>query len=687
MCPLGEGLEAGRSGDQSFVDCAPVSSLGGPTWFGRYRLTSRIATGGMAEVYVGRHISEDGKFGPMVAVKRLLPHLVSDSQVVRMFLNEARITAQIDHPNVVRILALGHENGEPFIAMELLEGRSLAEIRARAAEDGKRVPLGITLRILADACRGLDAAHRAVDEEGCFLCIVHRDFTPDNIHVGVAGEVKVIDFGIGKSKNWGAGTEPGTLKGKFFYMSPEMIVGKPVDHRADLFAAGVMLYEQLCGRRPFTGNSTDEVVSRIAEGKPKRPTEFDPSVPPALDAICLMALHKDPEHRFPSLQEFISAIESVGGIASVADSAEVGAYVSELFPAEKDPRRQTLRRARQADPSHAGGTSRPSPAEPPAQAPAEMRPPRFRPSKKAVLVTLAAALSVAAVGAAATYWLTRPEPTPAQRLAKAEAAADPKERSRLLGPIASDPRASAAQLARAGQLQLAAQDYEGALLLSEKLAARFKKDPRAPLIEARAAIRLRLGKRAEAALDRAAALAPNDVEPDLMFAELRQMQGDRYGALDALTRALKKKPGSHELASRRGYLLSQTGQLEEAASALEAVLAKRFDADSAAELAFVRFRQRQTDEALSLLRRALKKEPQLHAAHYYLGAVLYRQGEGKAAERAYREADRLAPEDPRALVALCELQAQTRSASLEETRKVLAARFPKQPELLAQCAR
>ena len=267
----------------------------------------------MAEVYLGRRIEEDGRRGPAVAVKRLLPHLVSDRRIVQMFLNEARITAQVHHPNVVSILELGVENSEPFIAMELLEGRSLAELRIEAAERGQRMPVGVTLRVLVEACRGLDAAHRAVDEAGRPLRIVHRDFTPDNIFVGVNGAIKVIDFGIAKAETLGSGTEPGTLKGKFFYMSPEMIVGKTVDHRADIFAAGVMLYEQLCGRRPFTGLNPEEVLSRIAEGRPKPPTAFDPSVPSALEHICLTALHRDPEARFDSLQAFIEAIESVGG--------------------------------------------------------------------------------------------------------------------------------------------------------------------------------------------------------------------------------------------------------------------------------------------------------------------------------------------------------------------------------------
>ncbi|MFP2904545.1 serine/threonine-protein kinase, partial [Pyxidicoccus sp. 3LFB2] len=337
-----------------------------PYQVGRYRLSARIATGGMAEVYLGRRIDEDGTRGPAVAVKRLMPHLASDRRVVQMFLNEARITAQVRHPNVVTILELGMEGTEPFIAMELLEGRSFAELRQEAAEHGQRVPLGITLRVLVDACRGLDAAHRAVDETGRPLRIVHRDFTPDNIHVGVNGAVKVIDFGIAKADALGSGTEPGVLKGKFFYMSPEMIAGRQVDHRADIFAAGVMLYEQLCGRRPFTGLTAEEVLGRIAEGRPKPPTTFDPSVPPSLELVCLTALARDPAARFDSLESFIDAMEGIGGEAEVASHAQLAAYVDTLFPPDRDTKRLALRRARLADPSHGGtppGYVRPEPVD------------------------------------------------------------------------------------------------------------------------------------------------------------------------------------------------------------------------------------------------------------------------------------------------------------------------------------
>ncbi len=706
-------------------------NLENPTWFGRYRLTSRLATGGMAEVYIGRHVSPSGQAGPMVAVKRLLPHLLSDRMVVRMFLNEARITAQINHPNVVRIIDLGPkpgETGEPYIAMELLEGHSFADLRQRAAADAKRVPIGITLRALTEACRGLDAAHRAVDEQGRLLCIVHRDFTPDNIHVSVTGDIKVIDFGIAKAQNWGAGTEPGMLKGKFFYMSPEMIAGREVDHRADLFAAGVMLYEQLCGRRPFTGLTTEEVVSRISEGRPRRPTEFDPSVPPALENVCLTALRKDPDRRFPSLQEFITAIDSVGGSAQVASQQEVAEYMRHVFPDDKDPQRQTLRKARQADPSLPG--TRPSdaardavgagelrsgteggqvataePASGPSLKPAPEAAPADRPAEaenspqpaaktarslRSFRAPAAALLGFALLcGVGALVWHARPPPMPvAARLAAGEKEANPAKRADLLLPLVADSRSTAADLARAGEQLLAVRALDAALELATAAEERFPKDARGYLLEARAAIRSRLGKRAEAALVKASALAPNDAEPDLLFAELRELQGDSFGALDAVSRASAKQPGSSELAARRGYLLSQAGKLDEAAEALQAVLAKRNDAASAAELAFVRFRQNQPDEALGLLKRALRKDAQLAKAHYYLGAVLFQQGDKKGAERAYLEADRIDPLDPRPLTALCQMRALLNSPEVEQTRRALSTRFPQEAaNLLAQCTR
>ena len=655
----------------------------------------------MAEVYLGRALEPDGRFGPAVAVKRLLPHLTSDAAIVRMFLNEAEITRQIDHPNVVRILDLGHVQSEPFIAMELLEGHSFAELRQTAAQMGRRVPLGITLRVLAEACRGLDAAHRAKDSKGRELQIVHRDFTPDNIHVSVTGEVKVIDFGIAKSAAVSGGTEPGTLKGKFFYMSPEMIAGQDVDHRADLFAAGVMLYEQLCGRRPFTGLNTEEVLNRITEGKPRRPTEFDPSVPLALELVCLTALSKDRTRRFPSLHEFIAAMEAVGGAARVATPEELSAYVSAIFPAEEDPKRIALRRARLADPS--------TPTRSPDATALDLLPPReeSRPPRKTERPAPPAAprtppawkrwlLRVEVLGplgllvvvvAGAIAFVNRPERTVADRLRLAEKATTPAQRMHELAALAEDPSATEAELRRSGELALQSPDLEGALAVTQAFARRFPKSLEAALQEARACVGLRLGKRADAAIDRATGLAPDDPRPDLLRADLRRLQGDAPGMLDALTSASRKAPNDREIAVRRGELLSQAGRLDDASGVLNAVLKHRFHPGAAAELGFVKLRQNQSAEAMRLLKAALARSPNLAKAHYYLGAALTQAGEMSAAEAEYRTADRLAPSDPRPLGALCAVVAQARRETEAATlRKELADRFPEQaPRYIAEC--
>ncbi|ADO74637.1 serine/threonine-protein kinase [Stigmatella aurantiaca] len=654
---------------------------------GRYRLSARIATGGMAEVYLGRRIEEDGRRGPSVAVKRLLPHLTSDRRVVQMFLNEARITAQIHHPNVVTILETGMDGGEPFIALELLEGRSFAELRQEAAERGRRVPLGVTLRTLVDACRGLDAAHRAVDEAGRPLRIVHRDFTPDNIHVGANGCVKVIDFGIAKADALGSGTEPGTLKGKFFYMSPEMITGQRVDHRADIFAAGVMLYEQLCGRRPFTGLKPEEVLARITEGRPKPPTAFDPSVPDALEHICLTALHRAPESRFETLQVFIDAIESVGGSAEVASSEAVAAYVESLFPKDSDPKRLTLQRARSADPSDSG-VSAPSAASAPSRAPrADSQPPRREPPprKRRQWALLAlAGLALLGLGAGGTYLMLRPTVPPAERLAQAETAPAPPQRLAFLEGIEKDPRATAQELARAGELLMELGAHEAVLSLSETFTQRFPQDLEAHLLEARAATALLMGKRAERSIEEASSLAPKDVRPLLALADLRERQGDVPGALGALAKAYEKRPREARVAPRYGLLLSQSGRLDEAAEVLGAWIREHNDARPLAELAFVRYRQARMEDAAALLKRALRKAPRLAVAHYYLGAVLFQKGDTAGAERAYRQADQLDPEDPRALSARCQLHARTGDANaVAEAKQLIASRFPAQATALA----
>ncbi|GMU60431.1 MAG: hypothetical protein AMXMBFR34_21940 [Myxococcaceae bacterium] len=694
----------------------------------------------MAEVYIGRHVDEQGNLGPMVAVKKLLPHLVKDTSIVRMFLNEARITAQIQHPNVVRIYELGQVDGEPFIAMELLEGHTWADLRNRAAENARRMPMGIALYILTQACRGLDAAHKAKGDDGQPLALVHRDFTPDNIHVGVHGEVKVIDFGIAKTASWGAGTEPGTLKGKFFYMSPEMILAKPVDHRADVFAAGVMLYEQLCGRRPFTGTSVDEVVMKIATGKPTPPTTYDPAVPSPLEAICLAALNRNVDSRFQSLEVLADAIEAVGGEAQVASAEEVAQYVNSLFPEKDDATRMTLRRAREVDPSHPGtrlpqpgepmGATMPTPQhvdearvasramdyvpvfeppgsgasqpvddspEPPTQMerpvlpdvsadrPASLAPEELpKRSRTPIFVgvgVLVALVLIAVIG------FREPSFSPTERLALAEKAT-PEERLELLEPLVKAPDVTEEQLKAAAGMVRDAKDWKLTLELVDAWLLKNPKSFDARLVEAEAATAARFGKRAETAIAEASKLSPDDPRPDAALARLRELQGDSSGALEGWTQAARKSKGTTEYLARQGYWFSQAGRLDEAELALNKVMRAKPDSATAAELGFVKFRKSKPDEALRLLKGAVKDDPKLMVAHYYLGAVLVQKGDLAAAREAYTAADALAGDDARPLTALCELEAMAGpEGQLEAAKKKLKERFPKDAEaIIARCS-
>lgn len=678
-----------------------MEAIGQPLWFGQYRLTSRIATGGMAEVYVGRHITPEGVFGPVVAVKRLLPHLVKDSTIVRMFLNEARITAQINHPNVVKIYELGQTEEGPFIAMELLEGRSWADLRQKAMENGRRMPSNLALTILSEACKGLDAAHRAVDENGQPLALVHRDFTPDNIHVGVTGDVKVIDFGVARTTAWGSGTEPGTLKGKFFYMSPEMINARPVDHRADIFAAGVMLYEQLCGRRPFTGNSIDEVVLRIAREEPTPPSSYDPATPKALEQICLRALAKDPNQRFQSLAEFVSAVEQVGGDAALATHAEVGEYVSALFPPQ-EPRRDTLRRAREADLSQPGArppvtpgggleATLPSPIRA-HQPDAETRPsgavptPRQLKEKSKAPLIAGALLALVALGGGGWLLTQREALSAEEQLEKAEALTG-KARSEAVAGLASAPEVTNAQLVRAAAIIADEQDWESAFKLTDAWLLTNAQSLDARLLEARAAVATRKAKRAENAIAQAAELVPKDGRPDALLAELREAQGDAPGALEAWTRAVGKSPGNAHALARQGYWLSQAGRLDEAEAALTKAVRKKADPATSAELGFVKYRKGQFDEALKVLRGVVKEKPELFEGQYYLAPVLFRKKDLAGARAAYLAAAELAPNDSRALTSLCEMEKLAGSTTeLDAAKQRLRERFPKDAaQLVTRC--
>jgi serine/threonine protein kinase len=301
-----------------------------PYDFGRYRLLQRIALGGMAELFRGAIRGMEG-FEKKVAIKRILPHLTDQHELVQAFIGEAKLAALLQHPNIVQIYDFGSIQGGYFIAMELLSGKDLSHLSIRAKEKHFPITLEHALFITARICEGLDYAHDLKDIQGHSVGIIHRDISPPNILVTYDGEVKILDFGVAKAAGMNTKTREGVIKGKVCYMSPEQASGLDIDHRSDLFSAGVLLYEMLSGQRMFTGDPLHTLL-RVREADFQSPEEVAPHLPQPIHQVLHRALAKDPESRYPSASEMLADIEEFLHKNSLRPSARTLArYVRDLF--------------------------------------------------------------------------------------------------------------------------------------------------------------------------------------------------------------------------------------------------------------------------------------------------------------------------------------------------------------------
>lgn len=277
--------------------------------YGRYQLLKKLATGGMAQIYLARQLGMQG-FEKLLVVKRILPHLAENEDFISMFLDEARIAARLNHPNVVQIFDLGQQDDTYFIAMEYIHGDDVRKVFKQAEREGTSIPLPLVCRIVTEACAGLDYAHKRTDPGGRPLNIVHRDISPQNILVSFEGGVKVVDFGIAKAADQATVTKSGVLKGKYSYMSPEQAQGRPLDARSDVFALGVVLYELLTGTRLFKRASDVQTLNAVTECKVEAPSSVNDRLPKELDAIVLKALVKDREQRYQDARSLQAALEA-----------------------------------------------------------------------------------------------------------------------------------------------------------------------------------------------------------------------------------------------------------------------------------------------------------------------------------------------------------------------------------------
>ena len=287
----------------------PAEAL--PKQFGKYTLLRRLASGGMAEIFLALHRSMAG-FEKLIVIKRILPSMNQNKAFIDMLLHEARIAATLSHPNIVQIFDVGQVDGTFFIAMEHIHGEDIqAIVRAMKKKDLTDFPLEHTLSVVLGTCAGLAYAHDKRDLDGRALSIVHRDISPRNIVVSFTGDVKIVDFGIAKSGvEPGEETASGQLKGKAPYMSPEQASGQPIDWRSDIFATGVMLFELTTGRRLFKGASEFETLKLIVDKEYPRPSEIKPGYPRELERIVMRALEKSREARYQSAREMQSDLEA-----------------------------------------------------------------------------------------------------------------------------------------------------------------------------------------------------------------------------------------------------------------------------------------------------------------------------------------------------------------------------------------
>ncbi len=310
--------------------------------YGKYTLIDRIAVGGMAEIFLARQAGLEG-FEKTIVIKRIRPHLGKQPSFVKMFLNEAKLAAQLDHPNIVQIYDLGKIADTYFIAMEYIFGRDMRRVIPKAESMGIPFPMVYALKIVSSVCEGLYYAHQKGDIYGNPLNIVHRDVTPENIFVSFDGTVKVLDFGIAKAANQIEQTRAGEIKGKLSYMSPEQVVGKALDARSDIFSLGVVLYEWITGFKLFTGENEVAILKSISEGKIYAPSYFKADIPEAVEHILMKALDKDREQRYQTAWEMQYDIDQfLSEYEFTPSNIHLSNFLKQLFSDELEEEKKRL---------------------------------------------------------------------------------------------------------------------------------------------------------------------------------------------------------------------------------------------------------------------------------------------------------------------------------------------------------
>jgi eukaryotic-like serine/threonine-protein kinase len=300
--------------------------------FGRYVVESRLARGGMGEVWLATARGPGG-FQKRVVIKTVLPDLAEKPGYVQMLVKEASLAARLDHPNIVHVFDLGCVGSLYYIAMEYLSGRSLAQMLRRSHDLGKRLPLRVLLSMIATSCDGLQYAHDYRDEDGHALGMLHRDISPSNIMLTFAGRVALLDFGVATASRGQYKTKSGAIKGKFHYLAPERVRGQSADRRSDIYSLGVVLYQCLTLRWPFRAQNEYELLRQIAHDTPPPVRHYAPWVTARLEQIILRAMANDAGARHQQARDLATDLRDyLRSIGAVVEPSELAACLAGLFP-------------------------------------------------------------------------------------------------------------------------------------------------------------------------------------------------------------------------------------------------------------------------------------------------------------------------------------------------------------------
>jgi len=298
---------------------------------GKYEILRKLATGGMAELYLARSRGVAG-FEKTVVLKRILPHVAVDETFVHMFLDEARLAATLQHPNIADVYDVGEVDGNPFFTMEYVHGQDVRAIRAATRRRGEPVPLAIALAIIHGTASALDYAHGRTGPDGRPLDLVHRDVSSSNIVVSYDGAIKLLDFGIARAASHQHKTQVGALKGKTPYMSPEQCRAQQIDRRSDLFSLGTVMFELTVGQRPFRGENDFAVMEQIVHGQAPRPSSVVPGYPEELEAIAMKLLASSADARYQTAEGVLHDLERfIGQYGLWVSSRPLGKYMRLLF--------------------------------------------------------------------------------------------------------------------------------------------------------------------------------------------------------------------------------------------------------------------------------------------------------------------------------------------------------------------